>query len=99
MKPRLSDDAARDVAELRNHYARKGRPEAVRNLRFAVQQAAERIDRDPQGGLAAPRPYPEAAEAGWRWIKEGRYWIAYSLTRPPLIVAVIYDQADLPRRI
>jgi hypothetical protein len=43
--------------------------------------------------------YPEAAEAGWRWIKEGRYWIAYSLTRPPLIVAVIYDQADLPRRI
>jgi plasmid stabilization system protein ParE len=56
VKPRLSEDAARDVSELRIHYARKGRPEAVRNLRFAVEQAADRIDRDPQAGLAAPRP-------------------------------------------
>ena len=99
MKPRLSVDAARDVADLRRHYADKQRPEASRNLRLAVQRAVERIARDPNRGLAAPRPYPEAAAEGRRWIKEGRYWIAYKLTRPPLIVAVIFDQADLPRRI
>jgi hypothetical protein len=32
-------------------------------------------------------------------VKEGRYWIAYSLTMRPVILAVIFDQADLPRRL
>jgi len=46
--------------------------------------------------LAAPKPYPELARAGRAWVKAGR--IAYSLTTPPIILAVFYDQADMPRR-
>ena len=86
------------VAELSASYEKKARPEAIRNLIAAVLQASSRIERDPGRGLPAPRPYPELARAGERWIKEGRYWIAYSLTRPPIIVAVFYDTADLPNR-
>jgi hypothetical protein len=29
----------------------------------------------------------------------GRYWVAYSMTKPPVIVAVFYDTANIPRRI
>ena len=93
---RLSEAATRAVAELQRYYERKDRPEASRNLRLVLQRASERIDREPKAGIAAPRPYPDVARDGTRWIKEGRYWIAYSLTRPPVILAVVYDQADNP---
>jgi plasmid stabilization system protein ParE len=96
---RLSENALRTVADLRNHYERMDRPEASRNLRLALRRASERIDREPEAGLSAPRPYPEVARAGVRWIKEGRYWIGYSLATAPVILAVVYDQADLPRRV
>jgi plasmid stabilization system protein ParE len=95
----LSRRAARAVAQLRRYYEQKGRPEASDNLLFALERASERIAREPEMGLIAPRPYPEVAHAGERLIKEGRYWIAYSLTIPPVILAVVYDQADLPRLI
>jgi hypothetical protein len=58
----------------------------------------ERIDGAPLTGLRAPRPYPEMARDDERWVKEGRFWLAYSLTIPPVILSVFYDQADLPRR-
>ncbi len=95
----FSPEAARQVAELSAHYRRKERPEAVRNLRVALETASDRIRRAPDAGLTAPRPYPEVAHAGERWVKQGRYWLAYSLTDPPMFLAVVYDQADLPRRI
>ncbi len=96
---RLSEDAIRAVAELQNHYEQINRPEATRNLRLALERASARIDREPEAGLPAPRPYPEVARPEVRWIKEGRYWIAYSLAKPCVMIAVVYDQADLPRRI
>jgi len=95
----LGPEAERQLDDLINHYDALGRIEAMRNLHAAIRQAAARIARDPGGGLHAPRPYPELAHAGERWIKQGRYWIAYSLTTPPVILAVFYDQADLPRRV
>ena len=95
----LAPEAARHVADLRAHYERKERPEAIRNLRLALERASARIRQNPQSGLPAPRPYPQLAHPGERWMKEGRYWLAYSLTKPPRFLAVFYDQADLPRRM
>jgi hypothetical protein len=51
-------------------------------------------------GVAHPTPYPEVAEWNFKWIKAHRYWIGYSLARGyPIITNVVYDAADLPRRI
>lgn len=47
---------------------------------------------------AAPRPYPDLAAEGEAWVYAAPYWIAYSLTRPPVILAVFFDQADIPVR-
>jgi hypothetical protein len=47
-------------------------------------------------GLPSPRPYPALARPGRRWIIEGHYWIAYSLTSPPVISGVFYVTADIP---
>jgi hypothetical protein len=32
-------------------------------------------------------------------MKSGRYWIAYSAMTPPVILAVFYDQANIPGRL
>jgi hypothetical protein len=90
----LDANAVEQVFALRAAYESKGRLEAVRNLIAAITQAAQRIERDPGHGLPAPRPYPELARAGERWTKAGRYWIAYSVTKPPVILGVFYDASD-----
>ena len=89
--------AARDqLAELRRHYRRKNRPEAVQNLSEAVRQAARRITEGKS--QAAPGTYPEIAQAGHAWIHAGRYWFVHTSTRPHIILAVFYDESDIPGR-
>ena len=90
--------AASQVAALRHHYEDLGRPAAVRALVSALDEAERRIEGNPTGGLPAPRPYPQLARPGVAWIKVARYWVAYSLTQPPVIVAVFYETADIPGR-
>lgn len=95
----LSRGAERQLAALLRHYARLGRPEAQQNLIAAIDQAVSRLERDPTSGLPAPRPYPGFARPGRAWIAVGRYWIAYSTTDPPVILAVFYATADIPGRL
>ena len=84
---------------MRQHYEKLGRPEATRNLVAAIESAWQQITTNPDAGLPAPRPYPNIARRGRAWVLAGRYWIAY-ITRPLLaIVAVVYDAADIPRRL
>jgi hypothetical protein len=64
----------------------------------ALAAAESSIARNPHGGLAAPRPYPQLVRPGRLWTKAGRYWIAYS-PDPLVILAVFYDSADIPGRI
>ena len=91
---------ARDqVRALRDHYERRNRPEAIRTLDAALIEAEQRIERNPGAGLPAPRPYPDLARRGRAWIKAGRYWIAYSTVTPPVILAVFYEEADIPGRM
>ena len=94
----FTPEAAQQVRDLRNNYRSKQRPEAVSNLLAALSAARRRIHSDPGSGLPAPRPYPHIAKPGRSWIKEGRYWIAYSLTEPPVIIGVFFETADVPSR-
>ena len=87
------------VAALRRYYESLDRPEAVRGLAAALDEAERRIEGNLTAGLAAPRPYPRLARAGVGWIKAGRYWVSYRIAAPPVIVAVFYDAADIPRRL
>jgi hypothetical protein len=95
----LTPKAERQVDELRRHYEDRERIEALYALLAAVDEAKQRIESNPAAGLAAPRPYAQLANPGRSWIKVGRYWVAYSTTRPLVIVGVYYDMADIPRRM
>ncbi len=90
--------AERQVDDLLRHYEGRGRLEAVRALLAALDAAEQSIEKKPNAGLSAPRPYPRLSREGRAWVKAGRYWIAYSTTHPPVIVAVFYERADIPGR-
>jgi plasmid stabilization system protein ParE len=91
--------ALRQIRDLRDHYEDRDRIEAIRALDTALRAAERKIEANPAAGLAAPRPYPNVARPGRAWVKAGRYWVAYNVAEPPMIVAVFYDAADIPRRI
>lgn len=95
----LSPEAERQVDALIAYYEAKGRQQVSINLLRALERARDRIAERPEAGLEAPRPYPSLKRDGRRWTIEGRYWIAYSLTGPPVISGVIYVTADIPNRI
>ena len=88
----------RQIEALVEHFDGVGRPEATDGLIEAVGAARRRIGSSPNAGLVAPRPYPALAREGERWVKAGRYWFAYRLSTPPIVIAVFYDQADIPAR-
>ena len=91
--------AARQVDALIQHYEDRQRTGAIRALQAALDAAERKIESNPAAGLAAPRPYPRLARPGRAWVKAGRYWVAYSTAHPPVIVAVFYETADIPRRL
>ena len=95
----LSLEAEAQLDALLTHYERLDRLRATENLLGAMERASERISRRPDAGLAAPRPYPSLAHLGFRWVKEGSYWIAYALRDAPAIVGVFHESADIPNRI
>lgn len=94
-----SAEAERHVEALRQHYEALNRIEAVKNLLDALIDAEASIRRDPAAGLKAPRPYPLLAKAGCLWTKAGRYWIAYTVIPTPTVLAVFFDEADIPGRL
>ncbi len=89
--------ALNQIANLRQHYLDRQRPEAARNLAEALRALPSLIA--GKAGLAAPRPYPQIAQPGRLWVKVGRYWIAYDAGPPPVILAVFYDTSDIPGRL
>jgi plasmid stabilization system protein ParE len=93
-----TDEAIDQIDALRIHYASKNRLEAALALDAALDRAEHQIVTRPESGLPAPRPYPDVTRPDRRWLKAGRYWIAYR-NPPPVILGVFYDAADLPRRV
>ena len=98
-RPRYSPDAEAQIDALFQHYENHERTEAARNLARFLEEAERQITDRPEAGLRAPRPYSDLARAGRRWIKAGRYWIAYTETVPAVILGVFYDAANIPRRL
>jgi plasmid stabilization system protein ParE len=94
----LTPEAEAQLDSLMKHFETKGRLEATVNLLRDLERAKKRIAAAPDAGLAAPRPYPALRRPGRRWIIEGRYWVSYSLTSPPVISGVFYVTSDIPRR-
>jgi plasmid stabilization system protein ParE len=98
-RPRYAPAAEAQIDALFRHYDDLERTDAARNLARSLEEAEGRIAAKPDAGLRAPRPYPELARAGRRWLKAGRYWIAYTETVPAVILAVFFDAADIPSRL
>ncbi len=86
------------IDDLSAHYVKKNRIEALLSLETALSEAELQIERTPLAGLPAPRPYPDLAAKGERWILVRHYWVAYTTTDPPFILAVFHDSADIPGR-
>ena len=88
------------VANLRAYYEELDRPQALANLRAAIQTAADRIAAQKGPFYTAPRPYPMAVRPGWQWLKAGSYWIAFVADGDDFIVrAVFHESADITNRL
>ncbi len=94
----LTPEASAQLDVLERFYVEKQRPQALRNLGYALAEASLIILNAPERGMAAPRPYPELSTFGLLWLKCGRYWIAYDL-RGPTIASVFFDTDDIPDRL
>ncbi len=64
------------------------RPQPARRLIETYDAALARIAADPRFWLTHPRPYPELARYGFRWIKLHRYWFAWHPGPPPVITNI-----------
>ncbi len=94
----LSPEAAAQITEFKRFYVEAARPQALRNLAYALAEASLIILNAPERGVLAPRPYPDLAALGLHWVKRGRYWFAYDRSGP-VIAGVFFDTDDIPARI
>ena len=72
----VSRRAGAQIRGLVANFEELDRTQAAANLLAALERASGRIVGAPNAGLLAPRPYPGLARLGFRWVKEGPYWIA-----------------------
>jgi hypothetical protein len=84
---------------LKRTARRPARPDAARRLIAAYGLAVEVIARGPEGSFGHPRPYPELAVYGFRWIKIHRYWFGYLPAKEPIITNILDAAADIPAHV
>jgi hypothetical protein len=75
---------------------RPARPDTARRLIEAYDEAIEAIGAGLRRSLDCPRPYPQLAVYGFRWIKIHRYWFAYLPATDPIITNILDEAADIP---
>jgi plasmid stabilization system protein ParE len=95
----VSRRAGAQIRALIAYFEEMERMQAAANLLAVLERASGRIVLAPEAGLPAPRPYPSLARLGFRWVKEGPYWIAYITGKSPIIVGVYHEAADIPNRV
>ena len=98
----ISLTAAAEAAftALADHYQSLGRDRAIDRLRVAVEVACARYENGRGLLYDAPRPYPALADLGFRWTKEGSYWIAFERTAVgPVVPGIFHERADIPNRL
>ena len=82
------------------HYAALGRDRAIDRLVASVETACARHESGRGLFYNAPRPYPGLADLGFRWTKEGPYWIAFEETGAgPVMAGIFHEVADMPNRL
>jgi len=96
----LTGAAQAQFEALERHYAKLDRDLATIRMMEAVASAIARIEQQTGPFWPAPRPYPDLAEYGWRWLKEGRYWIAFaSISEGYAITGIFFETANIPGRL
>jgi hypothetical protein len=75
------------------------RPLAAGRLIEAYEAAVEAIAAEPASWLGHPRPYPDLARYGFRWIKVHRYWFGYLPVANPIITNILDEVADIPTHV
>jgi hypothetical protein len=101
---RITDTArAQYLATIRRYLRatprRSARPAAARKLIEAYALAIEQIAAGPKAWFTCPRPYPDLARYGFRWIKIHRYWFGYIADADPIITNILDEVADIPSRV
>ena len=82
------------------YYELLGRDEAIARLRQCIVTTSDRYAVTRGLFYSAPRPYPLLVRSGFRWTKEGPYWIAFDGTATePLISALFHETADIAGRL
>jgi len=96
----FSPRAKRQLDELTSHYAEHGRDVAIDRLVESIERASARYLGNRGQFYDAPRPYPTLLRRGWRWTKEGRYWIAFGPAKDGAVIrAIFYETANMPERL
>jgi hypothetical protein len=66
----------------------------------SIETACDRYENKRGLFFDAPRPYPNLASLGFRWAKEGSYWIAFEQTDAgPIMAGIFHEAADIPNRL
>ena len=96
---RITAAAQSQLEDLEQHYTTRGRDLAVLRMVQAIDAAMFRIEAQIGPFFPAPRPYPDLADLGFRWLKEGRYWVAVvEVTDGFVVTGVFFETANLPGR-
>jgi hypothetical protein len=96
----ITAEAQAQLEALEAHYAQLGRDLATIRMTEAMAMAAARIEEQAGPFWPAPRPYPGLAIYGWRWLKEARYWIAFTqISDGYAITGIFFDTANIPGRL
>lgn len=68
-------------------------------LAEAVRAALAMVEHPATRWRAAPAPYPDLADAGFRWLRRHRYWFAYTIEAEGAVIhSIVYDAAHIPAR-
>jgi hypothetical protein len=66
----------------------------------ALRPALRLIEQHPSSGTTHPRPYPDIAKRGFRWIKVHRYRFGDRVIDRRLVLTNLrFDAADLPSKV
>ena len=78
---------------------RPARPLAARRLIETYDEAVGILAQRPKTSFSHPRPYPQLASFGFRWIKVHRYWFGYLPGPDPIITNILDEASDIPAHI
>jgi hypothetical protein len=96
----LSAAAESELDARTRRYKSLRRDRAIDRLVSAVQIACDHYEMRRGLSYDAPRPGPALADLGFRWTKDGSYWIAFEKTTAgPVVSGIFHEAADIPNRL